>query len=213
MNINVDNNYINKYLDEQAERNHERTRAIHIANKKEEIPYILAKLGGISFLILCIGFALKNSNSFTQEVLHKTSQEKGAITEQLSSPRKDVLIDIERLLSEAKGAEEKFPDPSLSEDIPEEIVRNYVIFDKIPFNHPEIENVTVGRQFDTPDSEYSSAWCYIVRKSGSGLRDTLYLKVIDEDDGIDITDITDQIALDFGLSKEVAMEAQSLCTI
>ena len=37
MNINVDNNYINKYLDEQAERNHERTRAIHIANKKEEI--------------------------------------------------------------------------------------------------------------------------------------------------------------------------------
>jgi hypothetical protein len=41
----------------------------------------------------------------------------------------------------------------------------------------------------------------------------LYLKVIDEDDGIDITDITDQIASDFGLSKEVAMEAQSLCTI
>jgi hypothetical protein len=212
MNINVDNNYINKYLDEQAERNHERTRAIHIANKKEEIPYILAKLGAISFLILCIGFALKNSNSFTQEVLHKTIAEKGGITQQLSSPRKDVLIDIERLLSESKGTEKKFPDPSLSEDVPAEVVRNYVIFDDIPFNHPEITKVTVGRQYDNPDSEYSEAWCYISRKSDSGLRDTLFLKEIDEE-GTETLEITDQIALDFGLSKEVAMEAQSLCTI
>ena len=89
MNINVDNNYINKYLDEQAERNHERTRAMHIANKKEEIPYLIAKYGGISLIILCIGFALKNANSFTKETLNQTITGEAGIVQQYSAQNED----------------------------------------------------------------------------------------------------------------------------
>ena len=100
----------------------------------------------------------------------------------------------------------------LEEELPTEVVRNYVIFDEIPFDHFEITKVTVGRQYDSPDSEYSSAWCYINRNSSNGLRDTLFLKQIDED-GIDKLDVTDQVASDFLLSKDVILEAQSKCTI
>ncbi len=173
MNINVDNNYINKYLDEQAERNHERTRAMHIANKKEEIPYLIAKYGGISLIILCIGFALKNANSFTQETLHQTITGDAATAQEYNSQSEDMLIDVESLLAESTVTKDGFPSEPLTEEMPAEVVRNYVIFDEIPFDHIEITKVTVGRQYDSPDSEYSSAWCYIDRNNLNGHRDTL----------------------------------------
>ena len=212
MSVNVDNNYINKYLDEQAERNHERTKAMHVANKKAEIPYLMAKFGGISLVILCIGFAFKNANSFTQEVLHQTITEQGNIAQQYNAESEDRLIDVEGLLTESDQSINEFPSEPLEEELPTEVVRNYVIFDEIPFDHFEITKVTVGRQYDSPDSEYSSAWCYINRNSSNGLRDTLFLKQIDED-GIDKLDVTDQVASDFLLSKDVILEAQSKCTI
>ncbi|MDB3867413.1 hypothetical protein N9333_01145 [Gammaproteobacteria bacterium] len=212
MNINVDNNYINKYLDEQAERNHEKTRAMHIANKKEEIPYLIAKYGGISLIILCIGFALKNANSFTKETLNQTITGEAGIVQQYSAQNEDELIDVEALLAESTGSNDEFLSEALTEELPADVVRNYVIFDQIPFDHSEITKVTVGRQYDSPGSEYSAAWCYIVRKSPTGLRDTLFLKEIDED-GIDNLNVTDQVAAEFLLSKNVILEAQSKCTI
>lgn len=212
MNINVDNNYINKYLDEQAERNHERTKAMHIANKKEEIPYIIARYGGISLLILCIGFALKNANSFTKETLNQTITGDAAIAQQYNAESEDMLIDVESLLAESIVTKEDFPSEPLKEELPAEVVRNYVIFDEIPFDHNEITKVTVGRQYDSPDSEYSSAWCYIDRNNSNGLRDTLFLKQVDEE-GMDKLDVTDQVASEFLLSKDVILEAQSKCTI
>ena len=212
MNINVDNTYINKYLDEQAERNHEKTRAIHIANKREEIPYLIAKYGGISLIILCIGFALKNANSFSKETINQTLIGEKGIVQQFSAQNEDELIDVEALLAESAESDDEFPSEALTEELPAEVVRNYVIFDEIPFDHSEITKVTVGRQYDSPDSEYSSAWCYITRKSTNGLRDTLFLKQIDED-GIDTIEVTDQVASEFLLAKDVILEAQSKCTI
>lgn len=212
MNVKVDNNYIYKYLDEQAERNSERTRAMHILNKKKEIPFLIAKYGIIGFLILSIGLALNYANSFTQKILHQTVAEKGNISQQYHVNNEDELIDLESLLAGLNEEIIDFPTEPLTDELPPDVVRNYVIFDEIPFDHNEIRKVTVGRQYDSPDSKFTSAWCYIERDGVNGIVDTLYLKQVDEN-GSDKLDITDLVASEFQVTIDIIKKAQSICTI
>ena len=113
-------------------------------------------------------------------------------------------------VSELK-TEPKFPEPSLEPVVEQVSVRNYVIFDKIEFEHEGINKITIGRQYDEPESEVSASWCYVEKFNSDGFKKTLYLVNIHEE-RIEL-DITDEIAGSFGVNKSVLEEAQQLCTI
>ena len=86
-----------------------------------------------------------------------------------------------------------------------------MIFDRIEFEHEGIQKITIGRQYDDPDSEVSSSWCYVDKLNSEGFKNTLYLVSIHEER--DVLEITNEIAESFGVSKSLLVEAQELCTI
>ena len=212
MNMRVDNSYVYKYLEEQHQRDAARTAADAAESKKKEIPYVLAKYGGIAAIILCIGMAIYFANSFKQ-ITENTSlvqTQELASKNQYSGETEDDVIDIDKLLNEVKS-EPKFPNPGSEPFVEQTSVRNYVIFDRIEFHHEGIQKITIGRQYDDPDSDVSSSWCYVDKLNSEGFKNTLYLISIHEER--DELDITDEIAESFGVSKELLVEAQQLCTI
>lgn len=212
MNMRVDNSYVYKYLEEQHQRDAARTAADAAESRKKDIPFVLAKYGGIAAIILCIGMAIYFANSFKQitENTNLVKTQELASKNQYSGEIEDEVIDIDKLLSEVKS-EPKFPNPDSEPLIEQTTVRNYVIFDKIEFQHEGIQKITIGRQYDDPDSEVSSSWCYVDKLNSEGFKNTLYLISIHEER--DELHITDAIAESFGVSKTLLEEAQQLCTI
>ena len=212
MTVRVDNSYIYKYLEEMHQRDAARTAAEHAESRKKEIPYVLAKYGGIAVIILSIGMAIYFANSYKQisENTNFTQTQEVAAKNQYSGTTDDVVIDIDALINEAKS-EPKFPTPGTEPFVEQTSVRNYVIFDRIEFEHEGIQKITIGRQYDDPDSEVSSSWCYVDKLNSDGFKNTLYLVSIHEER--DELEITDEIADSFGVSKSLLVEAQELCTI
>ena len=211
MSVRVDNSYMYKYLEEQHQRNVAKTASDQADSRRKQIPYVLAKYGGIAAIILSIGLAIYFANSFKQ-ISENTNitqaQEQASKNQYLGN--EDEIIDVDALLSEMK-TEPKFPEPSL-EPVAEQVsVRNYVIFDQIEFVHEGINKITIGRRYDEPESEVSTSWCYVDKFNSEGFKNTLYLVNIDEE-RIEL-DITDEIAGSFGVNKSVLEEAQQLCTI
>ena len=232
MSVRVDNSYMYKYLEEQHQRDAAKTASDQADSRRKEIPYVLAKYGGIAAIILSIGLAIYFANSFKQisSNTNITQAQEQAKKNQYFAET-DELIDIDALLSEMKTeykpsssseeilqeevseleTERKFPEPSLEPVVEQVSVRNYVIFDKIEFEHEGISKITIGRQYDEPESEVSSSWCYVDKFNSEGFKNTLYLVNIHEE-RIEL-DITDEIAGSFGVNKSVLEEAQQLCTI
>ena len=211
MNVRVDNSYMYKYLEEQYQRDAAKTASDQADSRRKEIPYVLAKYGGIAAIILSIGLAIYFANSYKQISANTNisqAQEQASKNQYLGGT--DELIDIDALLSEIK-TEPTFPEPSLEPVVEQVSVRNYVIFDKIEFEHEGINKITIGRQYDDPESEVSSSWCYVDKLNSDGFKNTLYLVNIHEE-RIEL-DITDEIAGSFGVNKSVLEEAQQLCTI
>ena len=211
MSVRVDNSYMYKYLEEQHQRDAAKTASDQADSRRKQIPYVLAKYGGIAAIILSIGLAIYFANSFKQ-ISENTNitqaQEQASKNQYLGN--EDEIIDVDALLSEMK-TEPKFPEPSL-EPVAEQVsVRNYVIFDQIEFVHEGINKITIGRRYDEPESEVSTSWCYVDKFNSEGFKNTLYLVNIDEE-RIEL-DITDEIAGSFGVNKSVLEEAQQLCTI
>lgn len=211
MSVRVDNSYMYKYLEEQHQRDAAKTASDQADSRRREIPYVLAKYGGIAAIIISIGLAIYFANSFKQISTNTNitqAQEQASKNQYLSET--DELIDIDTLLSEMK-TEPKFPEPTLEPVVEQVSVRNYVIFDQIEFVHEGINKITIGRQYDEPESEVSTSWCYVDKFNSEGFKNTLYLVNIDEE-RIEL-DITDEIAGSFGVNKSVLEEAQQLCTI
>lgn len=211
MNVRVDNSYMYKYLEEQHQRDAAKTASDQADSRRKEIPYVLAKYGGIAAIILSIGLAIYFANSYKQISANTNitqAQEQASKNQYLGGT--DELIDIDALLSDMK-TEPKFPEPNLEPVVEQVSVRNYVIFDKIEFEHEGIKKITIGRQYDEPESEVSSSWCYVDKLNSDGFKNTLYLVNIHEE-RIEL-DITDEIAGSFGVDKSVLEEAQQLCTI
>ena len=179
MNVRVDNSYMYKYLEEQHQRDAAKTASDQADSRRKEIPYVLAKYGGIAAIILSIGLAIYFANSYKQISANTNitqAQEQASKNQYLGGT--DELIDIDALLNEIKTepktssanaeplkeevseleTEPKFPEPSLEPVVEQVSVRNYVIFDKIEFEHEGINKITIGRQYDEPESEVSASW-------------------------------------------------------
>ena len=169
MSVRVDNSYMYKYLEEQHQRDAAKTASNQADSRRKEIPYVLAKYGGIAAIILSIGLAIYFANSFKQTSSNTNitqAQEQAKKSQYLAET--DELIDIDALLNEIKTepkpsstneeslkeevseleTESTFPEPILEPVVEQVSVRNYVIFDKIEFEHEGINKITIGRQYD-----------------------------------------------------------------
>ena len=211
MSIRVDNSYMYKYLEEQHQRDTARTASDKAESRRKEIPYVIAKYGGIAVIILSIGLAVYFGNSYKQisEKTNVTQAYEQASKNQYIAEN-DELIDVDTLLNEIE-TESSFPINNPEPIIEQSSVRNYVIFDRIEFQYEGIQKVTIGRQYDDPDSEVNSSWCYVDKLNSEGFKNTLYLVSIhDEREELKITN---EIAESFGVSKTILEEAQQLCTI
>ena len=232
MDVRIDNSFMYKYLEEQHQRSAAKTAAAQAESRRKEIPYVLAKYGGIALIILSIGLALYFANSFKQisERTNITQVQEQASKSQYMGETDD-LIDIDALLNEMRSeprlpssslgslseneeiidTEPMFPTSDTEPLVVQEIVRNYVIFDEIEFENEGISKITIGRQYDDPDSEANASWCYVDKYNSEGFKNTLYL--ININDERVVNEITDETADSFGVSKSLLLEAQKLCTI
>ncbi len=226
MSVRVDNSYIYKYLDEQHARDNHKSRGALADSKRKEIPFLATLLTGIAIIILCIGLAIYFANSYKKiSQLVQTSNLANSNSEYLNnSTNSDEIIDIENILNskpsnESNSKSNNLSEPnkeieSISENLPDintETVRNYVIFDYVDFDKAGIKQIIIGRKYDEPNSAVIHSWCYVETLSESGFKNILYLIDIKEEKIK--KEITPEIANSFGVSKEILLEAQSLCKI
>ena len=94
----------------------------------------------------------------------------------------------------------------------EKSVRNYVIFDHIEFDNPEIEKVSIGRKYEDPTSNPVSLWCYVEKATDEGFSNRIDLVGIF--DGIRTeNELNEETALNFGVSLNTLIGAKKLCNI
>ena len=94
----------------------------------------------------------------------------------------------------------------------ENSVRNYVIFDHIEFDNPEIDKVSIGRKYEDPTSNPVSLWCYVEKATDEGFSNRIDL--IGIFDGIRTeNELNEETALNFGVSLNTLIGAKKLCNL
>ena len=199
-----------KYLGEMHQRDVARTIAEKAESRKKRY-HLYCKYLGIAAIILAIGAALYFANSFKQisQSIH-TSQAQLEEKQNQYANNEDEIINIDALL-EDNQSKQKFPSQDIEPFKDQKSVRNYVIFDRIDFDFEGIKKITIGRQYDDPESDINSSWCYVDKVNLEGLKNTLYLISIHEERKE--LEITSELAESFGVSKSTLVEAQKLCNI
>jgi len=203
MNIAVNDSYIYKYLDQQHQRDKERTRAEMIKNQKEQIPFLLAKYAGIGLIILCIGLGIKFANSYSKSNINENISSHSSAIEQAAE--EDNLIDVERILESKNAFSEQ------SYEVPANTVTNYVIFDHVTFDKDGFNKITTGRQYEDPSKDAEHGWCYIERDISRESSYTFTLKRLDTEELV-TPEITQSTAESLDTSIDTLKEARELCT-
>jgi len=207
-----DSSAVDTYINELNSREAEITRAIRIQNFKREVPAKVFLWCGyaipIIIIILMLGIAISQARSF--EVIEKTVIEDTTpnFEDKTASFSSDQVIDIEEILNE----EPTFPSGVGPEIETKVVVRNYVIFDTIPFNGEVIEEIIVGRKYESPGSESSKSWCYIEKLVNSGIKPSIYLVHVDGNERTPSI-LTKETADSFGVSLAELKRAQKKCSI
>tara|TARA_B100000963_G_C22547760_1_gene635257 strand:+ start:204 stop:854 length:651 start_codon:yes stop_codon:yes gene_type:complete len=216
MNVRVDNRYVYKYLEEQHQRDAARTLGVQAENKKKEVPFLLARYGGIALIILFIGLALYLANSYKKiikgpEIGNGFNEDYYGTSSDMNRPSgTDDIIDIESLL-EDQQAKDHFQIEN-NENIPSNVVRNYVIFDRTDLNIGNITELYVGRRYEDPNSEPSRLWCYVNVYGSGGIGTDFHFIVIEGDKRTE-NKITNEALNLMGISLDKAMEVRKLCNI
>ena len=211
-NTAYDSSAVDTYINELNSREAEITRSMRIQNFKREVPARVFLWCGyavpIIILILILGFAINKALSFERvekTVIENSAHESTNQTESFSSDR---IIDVDKILSE----EPTFPTEVEKEPSEEGVVRNYVIFDTISFSGEILNQVVVGRKYETPGSQPKESWCYVDRSAYPGFAPTLYLVRLEGEKRTQ-THLTQDMADDFGVSLNELKRAQNKCNI
>jgi len=211
-NTAYDSSAVDTYINELNSREAEITRSMRIQNFKREVPARVFLWCGyavpIIILILILGFAINKALSF--ERVEKTVIENSVhgSTNQAENFLSDQVLDVDGILNE----EPAFPTKIENEPSEEGVVRNYVIFDRIPFPGEFIKHVVVGREYETPGSQPKESWCYVKKDTYSALEPTFHLVEINGDKRTQV-DLTQDMADEFGVPLSELKRAQNKCNI
>ena len=159
-----------------------------------------------------------SSNSPQQEITPPNKTETNASNEENTSQENNASSNSpqqENTPPEMPEEENEIPEELINEIPPmdeENSVRNYVIFDHIEFDNPEIDKVSIGRKYEDPTSNPVSLWCYVEKATDEGFSNRIDL--IGIFDGIRTeNELNEETALNFGVSLNTLIGAKKLCNI
>jgi len=209
-----DSSAVDLYINELSRREAEVTRSRQIDNFIREVPYIALKWCGyilpIAILIWFLGHAISNAFSHETIVRHETLNQGSATPTREEKSSEDQTIDVEMILASSKSKDLYFPE---EKEKPEgEVVRDYYIFDKVPFDNEAIKDVIIGRKYDEPNSSAREEFCYINVWQEDGIGQRLNLIVIDEDGRTEIP-FDQSMAQKLDISLNELHKAREACTI
>lgn len=211
-----DSSAVDNYISELSKREAEVTRTRQIDNTIKEVPYQVLRWAGrllpVAILIWILGHAISNALSYERIVKNETisstnsnSQDsKGALSD-------DELIDVDSILADADNQATVFPKVD-EPDVAAESVRNYYMFDSIPFSGSNFDVVTVGRQYAEKGSAPSEEFCYVNVNKSDGTSTRIDFIYIQEGERFD-HELTQEIADNTGVPLSEFKAARSKCTI
>lgn len=206
-----DNSATEAYINEYSKRAAEKTRKISIQNSRKEIPVYIAKGILVVLIIFSFGKAIQWANSgHSKQTITNINEPIPIITESGQDFSNDRIIDLEKILKEAEKTS-KFENLINEKNLSNNSLRNYYIFDYIKLEKGLIEEVIVGRHFESVNSEPTLIYCY-VDSLDSGFKKSFYLTIIDEN-GREVPEISKDMITSSNFSEEDLLYAQSKCGI
>lgn len=211
-----DNSAVDNYLKELSIRQAEKTRSLSIDNSNKEAPYKVLKIVGIltalAVLFYLLGLGIKNARSYEVVTINENIETKNGYqnvsNDNITETPQDTLINLEEILEQ----QEVVIPSSIEENAPqkETVVRNYYIFDRIPFNGENIEELIVGRMFSSPGTPPEIQYCYVKVYGEDGVSKRLDLVELHSGKREE-TEINSKIAESFQISIDELKGAQSRC--
>ena len=209
-----DSSAVDLYIKELSRREAEVTRSRQIDNFIREVPYIALKwcayILPIAILIWFLGHAISNALSFERIVKHESFTQGMKTSFKEEQYMGDEIIDVEGILASAKSQKNHFLEDE--DQLEAEVVRDYYIFDTLPFDNPAIQEVIIGRKYDEPNSAAQREFCYINVWQADGIGQRLNLITIDEDGRVE-NPLDQSIAKKLNVSLSELFEARATCTI
>jgi len=213
-NVVYNSSAVDSYIHELSRREAEVTRSREIDNFIKEVPFIALKwcayILPIAILIWFLGNAINNALSSKKIIQHESITQEIGSTSQKATYSQDEIIDVEQILASAKSNNTHFP--AVDDPLEAETVRDYYIFDTLPFDNAAIQDVIIGRQYDEPNSPSLEEFCYINIWQEDGIGQRLNLIVIDED-GRTENPLDQSMAQKLNISLSELFEARAACTI
>ena len=209
-----DSSAVDLYINELSLREAEVTRSRQIDNFRREVPYIALKwcayILPIAILIWFLGHAISNALSYERLTKHES------FIQGIETPINeeeyigDETIDVESILARSNSQNNYFPETE--DQLEAEVVRDYYIFDTLPFDSPVIQEVIIGRKYDKPNSTAQEEFCYINVWESDGIGQRLNLIVINED-GRAENPLDISMAQKLNISLDELLKARAACTI
>ena len=186
MNTPIDNRLVDSYINQQIKFKNEEIRKKELANNRTNVAnkaLIIVALGdalGVAIYLALAGVGKAQSFEQTKKNINTTHTSiEGHDTDSVDSNSnievisEDELIDVDSLIKE----DNKFKDINKSTPVPDQnVVRDYVIFDRHDINEGNVSRLWVGRKYiDENASSASSSWCYVDLNGSGGIRERVDL--------------------------------------
>jgi len=223
MNTPIDNRLVDSYIDQQVKFKQEVIRKKELANDRVHAgnrALIIVALGiaiGLAIYLALSGVGNAQSFEQTKKNINTTHTSiEGHDTDSVDANSnievisEDKLIDVDSLINEGN----KFKDINKSTPVPDQnVVRDYVIFDRHDVNEGNVDSLWVGRKYiDENASSASSSWCYLELKSSGGISQQVNLVTI-HDGKRTPTNFTSNILNRMGISLTRANQLVKKCGI
>lgn len=211
-----DSSAVDRYISELSKREAEVTRERAINNYIKEVPYLVFKWGGmlliLGIFVWILGHAVSNAQSYQKIIKNENLNTFNYGDNQFTNDTsKDHVIDVEELLANNNSESEVFPtieEPAQSVDS----VRDYYIFDTVPFVGKYFNEVIIGRTFDAPNSPPTLEYCYVNIAQSNGTSIKVDFISIDQD-GRFVHDLDEEISKSVSVPLHELKQARSKCTI
>tara|TARA_B100002052_G_scaffold107141_1_gene98679 strand:+ start:7890 stop:8561 length:672 start_codon:yes stop_codon:yes gene_type:complete len=219
----IDNRLVDSYIDQQIKYKNEAMRKKELANDRTHIAnraLIIVALGiaiGLALYLALSGVGnaqsfeqtKKNINTTTTSIQDQTTESVDS-SSKIQETSEDELIDVDSLINESNKPNATNNLAPVSE---ENVVRNYVIFDRHEINEGNVSSLWVGRKYiDENTAEPEDLWCYIDFKGNSAIKEKVILVNVINNDR-QVVNFTSDLLRKMGMSSKRANQLVKKCGI
>ena len=200
---NFDNSAVDEYINSLKQRESENTRAIQIANKKNDLLITVIKVSIIplvfSLCLLMLFAGIGSSRSYEQIKRNIVTIEENStindknkldpepiniVTASEYPVENEEILDVDALIANIKH--QSTEDLDIKNISSETTISDYVIFNHQILQTGNIQKLTVGQKYlDINQNHPHTSWCYLTLKNNSGIRETVHLIKVEDGKRID----------------------------